>query len=173
MLPTELVAELPVAAAWLTWPDLTLGFANEHYRRLIGGIAGRGEPLEHVLPAMIGQDRPGRLRAVLTSGEPAWERGVPARPRDHASRPGQVRADVFCQPLRDAGGAVTGVLLLATEVMGDYRDQPDSRALSSELQAAELQAAEDRYRALFHTLPLGVIHYSADGLILEANAAAA
>jgi PAS domain S-box-containing protein len=173
MLPTELVAELPVAAAWLTWPDLTLGFANEHYRRLIGDIAGRGEPLEHVLPAMIGQDRPGRLRAVLSSGEPAWERGVPARPLDHASRPGQVRADVFCQPLRDAGGAVTGVLLLATEVMGEYRDQPDSRALSSELQAAELQAAEDRYRALFHTLPLGVIHYSADGLILEANAAAA
>ena len=44
MLPTELVAELPVAAAWLTWPDLTLGFANEHYRRLIGGLARRGDP---------------------------------------------------------------------------------------------------------------------------------
>jgi PAS domain-containing protein len=38
--------------------------------------------------------------------------------------------------------------------------------------AGELAAVRDRYRALFETLPFGVIRYSADGLILEANPAA-
>jgi len=47
---------------------------------------------------------------------------------------------------------------------------PDQRG--PEELAGELVAARDRYRALFETLPFGVIRYSADGLILEANPAA-
>ena len=57
MLPSELVAGLPAAAAWLTGPDLVLGFANERYQQLIGVGPGPGEPLERVLPAVAGQGR--------------------------------------------------------------------------------------------------------------------
>lgn len=165
MPPAELIAGWPAAAAWLTGPDLVLGFANERYQQLIGVRAGPGEPLETVVP---GQGRAGRLRAMLNAGEPVWERGVPTQAPDRPGRREQVLADVFCQPVRDAAGAVTGVLLLAAEVGREYRDGRDNRAL-----ATDLLAAEDRYQTLFHALPLGVIHYAADGLILEANTAAA
>ena len=36
----------------------------------------------------------------------------------------------------------------------------------------QLAAADERYRALFETMPLGVIHFSADGSIIGANPAA-
>ena len=58
-------------------------------------------------------------------------------------------------------------------VMPDGREPaewPDRRG-HGEL-AGQLAAVRDRYRALFETLPFGVIRYSADGLILEANPAA-
>ena len=35
----------------------------------------------------------------------------------------------------------------------------------------ELAAADERYRALFETMPLGVIHFSADGSIIGVNPA--
>jgi len=51
-----------------------------------------------------------------------------------------------------------------------HERDPDQRG--REELAGELAAVRDRYRALFETLPFGVIRYSADGLILEANPAA-
>ncbi len=51
-----------------------------------------------------------------------------------------------------------------------HERDPDQRG--PEELAEELTAVKDRYRALFETLPFGVIRYSADGLILEANPAA-
>ena len=38
--------------------------------------------------------------------------------------------------------------------------------------AGDLAASEERYRALFETMPLGVIHYNADGSVAGANPAA-
>lgn len=163
-LPPELLAGLPVAAAYLHGPDLVVGFANDRYQQLIGGPVAPGETLERLLPDAAAAARSGRLRAMLGSGEPSWERGMTVGVRDHGGQPVPVLADVFCQPVREAGGAVTGVLLLASEVTGEQREP---RALSE-----QLQAVEGQYRDLFRTLPLGVIHYSADGVVLEANAAA-
>jgi PAS domain S-box-containing protein len=51
-----------------------------------------------------------------------------------------------------------------------HERDPDQRG--REELAGELATVRDRYRALFETLPFGVIRYSADGLILEANPAA-
>jgi len=38
--------------------------------------------------------------------------------------------------------------------------------------ASSLPAAEERYRTLFETLPLGIVHYDADGSVIGANEAA-
>ena len=38
--------------------------------------------------------------------------------------------------------------------------------------ALDLAASEERYRALFETMPMGVVHYDADGSVIEANQAA-
>jgi serine phosphatase RsbU (regulator of sigma subunit) len=128
MLPTELVAELPVAAAWLTWPDLTLGFANEHYRRLIGGLAGRGEPavmtatsnaLARLLPDALATavyavlDLPARRLYYATAGH---------LPPAYVTPAGQVSY------LR-AAGTMLGVPGPATYVTGCRRLAPGSRLL--------------------------------------------
>ena len=69
-------------------------------------------------------------------------------------------------------GVVRGGIVGVT-AMPDGREPaewPDRRR--QEELAGQLAAVRDRYRALFETLPFGVIRYSADGLILEANPAA-
>src|SRR6201999_1858098 len=126
MLPTELVAELPVAAAWLTWPDLTLGFANEHYRRLIGGLARRGDPevmtatsnaLARLLPDALATavyavlDLPARRLYYATAGH---------LPPAYVTPAGQVSY------LR-AAGTMLGVPGPATYVTGCRRPAPRSR----------------------------------------------
>jgi PAS domain S-box-containing protein len=47
------------------------------------------------------------------------------------------------------------------------RLRPDQEAL-----AGDLAASEDRYRTLFETMPVGIVHYDADGSVIGANKAA-
>jgi PAS domain S-box-containing protein len=43
---------------------------------------------------------------------------------------------------------------------------------SLEALAGDLAASEERYRTLFETMPLGIVHYAADGSVIGANQAA-
>ena len=38
--------------------------------------------------------------------------------------------------------------------------------------AGDLAASEERYRTLFETMPMGIVHYDADGSVIGANEAA-
>jgi PAS domain S-box-containing protein len=134
-------------AALLTGPDLVVQAANDKYLAL----------------ADRAQDVVGLCRQVLESGESAWHHEL-ALPAGHRrGQPERVFLDALCQPVRDDSGTVTGVLFFGADVTAQVLERPGNE---------ELAAARDQYRTLFDALPFGVICYSADGLILQVNAAA-
>ncbi len=55
----------------------------------------------------------------------------------------------------------------SNDVTARVRDRSQLEAL-----AGDLAASEERYRTLFETMPLGIVHYDADGSIIGANWAA-
>ncbi|MGH3182996.1 MAG: PAS domain-containing protein, partial [Streptosporangiaceae bacterium] len=75
--------------------------------------------------------------------------------------------DYVYQPVRDTAGGVAGILLYAADVTAHVRDRRELEEV-----ADQLAAAEERYRALFETMPPGVVHYAAGGSVLGANPAA-
>ena len=63
---------------------------------------------------------------------------------------------------------------IVIEVTRRGKDVPaQSRGRDSlEALAGDLAASEERYRTLFETMPLGIVHYDADGSVIGANQAA-
>lgn len=166
-LTRELLSSLPGAVAYLAGPDLVVEFANEAYRRLVGGRDVVGRPAREALPecaAHVGAEILGQVRRT---GQPVNGRvnaGLASRPD---GEPEQVFADFVYRPVRDVRGAVSGVLLYAPDVTTQVRDRRRLETLTE-----ELAATEERYRTLFETMPQGVIHFSADGSVIGANPAA-
>ena len=152
--------------AYLSVPGLVIDFANEACLRLAGDRDLLGRPLHEALPELAEQGAARVIRRVVEAGRPV--RGSETRVR----LLGPVRAkerfvDYLYQPVRDADGDVTGILLYACDVTAHVRDRQRLEAV-----AARLGAAEGRLRTLFETMPPGVVHYSADGSVLSANPAA-
>jgi PAS domain S-box-containing protein len=163
----ELLTSLPAAVAYLAGPDLIVDFANDAYCRLAGHRDVVGLPLRQALPELAAQGRLELLERVMETGEPVrgTETGVWVQRRGGQAE--QLFVDFIYQPVRDAGGATAGVLLYAADVTAHVRDRERLEAL-----AADLTASEERYRALFETMPQGVVHYGADGSIIGVNPAA-
>jgi PAS domain-containing protein len=162
----ELLSSLPAAVAYLAGPDLVVEFANEAYRRLVGGRDVVGLPPQQALPELSGGACLEILAQVMEAGQPVGggENGVWV-PKD-GGQPEQFFADFEYRPVRDAYGAVAGVLLHAADVTAHVHDRRRLETLTE-----QLATTEERYRTLFETMPQGVIHYSADGSILGMNPA--
>jgi len=156
-------ADLPVAVALVTGPELVVQAANDKYLALAGCTELAGRSLPTALPEFGAQEIVGLFRQVLQSGEPTWRHELAAWTGHLRGRPERVVVDAFYQPVRDDSGMVTGVLFFGADVTAQVLDRQRKK---------ELAAVKDRYQALFDALPFGVIRYSADGLILEANSAA-
>jgi PAS domain S-box-containing protein len=160
----ELLTSLPAAVAYLSGPTLIIDFANEACFRLIGDRDLLGRPLDKAFPELA--DRMEILHQIMKTGEPV--RGSEAMVRlsrnDHAK---QLFLDYVCQPVRDADGDVTGILLYATDVTAHVQGR-----IELEETAAQLAVTEERLRGLFETMPQGVVYYAADGSVLGANPAA-
>jgi PAS domain S-box-containing protein len=162
-----LLASLPAAVAYLAGPELMVEFANDAARKLIGYRDVLGRPLRETVPEIAEQGVFGTLERVLRTGEPATGTEAEVRIRRHL-RTERRFVDYVQHPVRDASGAVAGVLLYATDVTTHVRDRRRLEALT-----AQLAASEERYRTLFETMPQGVMHYGADGSVIDVNAAAA
>jgi PAS domain-containing protein len=95
-------------------------------------------------------------------------RGSEAAVRIHRRGQAEQRyVDYAYQPVRGAEGDIAGVLLYAADVTAHVRDRHRLEEV-----AGELAEAEERLRALFETMPPGVVQFSADGSVLAANPAA-
>jgi PAS domain S-box-containing protein len=160
----ELLTSLPAAVAHLSGPDLIIDFANEACFRLIGDRDLLGRPLDKAFPELA--DRMDILHQIMKTGEPVHgsEATVRLSREEHAK---ELFLDYVCQPVRDADGDVTGILLYATDVTAHVQGR-----LELEETAAQLTVTEERLRGLFETMPQGVVHYAADGSVLGANPAA-
>jgi PAS domain S-box-containing protein len=161
-----LIASLPAAVAYLSGPDLVIDFANDACFELVGDRDLIGRPLCEALPELAEQGEVEILTRIMETGEPV--RGSEARVRIHRHGHAEQRfVDYVYQPVPGAGGDVAGVLLYAADVTAHVKDRHELEEL-----AARLAAAEERLRALFESMPTGVVHYGADGTVLGANPAA-
>ena len=162
----QLIGSLPAAVAYLSVPDLVIDFANDAFLRLVGSRDLAGRPLSEALPELAAQGQVERLARSMETGE--LVRGSKAEVWIHRRGQAERRfVDCVYQPVRDAGGGVTGILLFAADVSAHIRDQRELTEM-----AGQLAAAEERSRALFETMPPGVVYYAADGSVLSANPAA-
>lgn len=162
-----LLARLPAAVAYLSGPDLVIEFANDVCRDLAGERDLVGRPLREAIPEAAEAGRLAMLERILRTGETAQGRETEVRVLRHG-RAEHLFMDFCYQPVRDDAGTVTGILLYAADVTAHVRDRHRLEEL-----AAELTATQERYQTLFETMPLGVVHYHADGSIIAANPAAA
>lgn len=165
-LTRQLLRNLPTAVAYVAGPDLVFEFANEEYRRYVGGRDLIGRALREALPELP-RERLAAVARVARSGEPFQDRESEVWIRRHGEEPEQMFVDRVYQPVPDDAGGVAGVLICVNDVTAHVLDR---RRL--EILARRLAVSEERYRTLFEKLPHGVIHYNADGTILGANPAA-
>lgn len=162
----ELIASLPAAVAYLSGPDLIIDFANDACFTTVGDRDLLGRPLGEALPELAEQGEVETLTQILATGEPV--RGSEAAVMIYRHGQAEQRfVDYVYQPVRDIGGDVTGVLLYASDVTDHVKDRRELEAL-----AGRLAETEERLRALFETMPAGVVHYAADGSVTGTNPAA-
>ena len=156
----------PAAVAYLAGPDLVYEYANEEYRQLVGRRDLIGQPYREALPELSGQGRSDQLSELLASGQPWRGHEVEMQIRRDGALD-RVIVDYACQPVRDDHGAVIGLLIFVSDVTTDVLDRRGRATLT-----AELAASQERFRTLFETLPYGIVHYAADGLVIGMNQAA-
>ena len=165
-LTRDLLAHMPAAVAYVAGPDLVFEFANDEYRRVVGERELIGLPLREALPELAAE-RVAAVRRVALTGKQHRYRRHWSWVRKHGREPEQAFVDFVYQPVRDAAGIVTGVLLYASDVTDHVLEGRRLEALTE-----QPTATDERYRTLFETLPQGVVYYSADGAVLDANPAA-
>jgi PAS domain S-box-containing protein len=162
----EVLDSLPTSVAYLAGRDHVFEYINDRYRQLVGGRPLLGLPVRQALPELAGQGRFELLDKTMESGQPLRGQGAELWIRRYGQRPEQVFIDFAYQPVRDAGGGVAGLLCFAADVTASIRGGSGHEAVAAQA------VTQERYQTLFETLPQGVIHYAADGSILDANPAA-
>jgi serine phosphatase RsbU (regulator of sigma subunit)/anti-sigma regulatory factor (Ser/Thr protein kinase)/anti-anti-sigma regulatory factor len=123
--------QLPMSLMVLTGPDHRLVGTNAAYRALSGRSDVVGVPYAEAFPGREGRDLGEMLDRVYATGQPETARewrapaGVASGPGSTPGNAGRGRdhdlgdetyADFRVLPRRDAGGTVTGLLVMATDV---------------------------------------------------------
>lgn len=108
----ELFKQAPALMAVLRGAQHAFELANDHYMQTIGAREILGRSVREALPELEGQDFFERLDQVYQTGEPFIGTEVLVRFQRSAGQPLEARfLDFVYLPLRDANGAVSGILL--------------------------------------------------------------
>ncbi len=139
-----LFKQAPGFSCILSGPNHVFEFANDSYRRLVGGRDLIGKPVRQVAPEVEGQGYFELLDQVYRTGEPyrgletpLQLRRTPDGPLDH------LLIDFIYQPIIDSAGRVIGIFVDGFEVTERVRAQ------------AALRESEARYRTLFDSIDEG------------------
>ena len=123
-----------------------------------------GMPLDRIVGATAADLFPPEVARILEANDRyVLETGRPLSVEERVPRPGggERTVDTVKAPLRDASGAVIGLVGIA-------------RDLSARREAEEtLRRSESRYRSLFEDVPVGLYRTRPDGEILAVNQALA
>ena len=164
----ELFLQIPAGIAVLDGPDHVFELANPAYLGFVGDRAIVGKPILEAMPELRDQAFPTLLDQVYATGIPQFGSEAPAQLR---RGPGGGFEEAFFnfvyQPLRDASGLTTGVLIFAFEVTEQVNARRRVEHLADELRA-EHQRKDDFLAMLAHELrnPLAPISAAAEVLRL-------
>ena len=134
--------QLPILLAALDGPDHRLAAMNAAYRAFTGRSDVMGVPYRDAFPGLATRPLRDMLDRVYATGRPEtqteWRAQIESGPETPAGPGGlpEVYADFTVMPRRAAGGAVTGLLVIATDVTDRVARQ----------RGTEQRAAEQRER---------------------------
>ncbi len=157
----QMFEQAPTFMAILRGPDHRIERVNPGWVRLVGRDDVLGRPIREVLPDAAEQGFVDTLDAVFATGEPFEAHDMLYRMQVAPDAPVTTRyVDFVYQPLRDAGGAVSGIFVEGADVT--------ARVMAR--QAAEATATQ--FRALAEALPNQVWTATPDGALDWFNARA-
>ena len=148
----QLFEQAPSFMAMLRGPGHLIELANPGYLQLIGHREAIGRTVADALPDAAAQGYVSLLDQVYRSGEAFRATGAPY---DVQTEPGGVVRQRFLdfvfQPIRDAGGAVTGICVQGVDVTERTRSdhalrstEADLRALNADLERQVAERAHER-----------------------------
>ncbi|MBE3023207.1 hybrid sensor histidine kinase/response regulator [Janthinobacterium sp. BJB1] len=111
-----LFQQAPSFMALLRGPQHVFELANEHYLRLVGRDDLLGQPVEVALPEVKAQGFIDLLDQVYRSGVAYEGRQVRVDLQTADGQTGERHVDFVYQPIKDADGAVTGILVEGIDV---------------------------------------------------------
>ena len=157
----QMFEQSPTFIAMLRGRDHTYEMANPAYLRLIGFRPGIiGKPISDVLPELKGQGFFDLLDEVYGSGEPHVGFGTRVHISHQTGQPPEDRfVDFVYQPLKDAAGKVTGILVQGSDVTDRKRVE------------LALGDSEQRFRRVFEGASVGMIEIDSSWRILSSNPA--
>ncbi|MBN9522720.1 PAS domain S-box protein [bacterium] len=125
----------PSFMAVLRGPGHVFERVNDRYSQLVGGRAVVGRPVAEALPEVVPQGFVALLDRVYRTGEPHIGTGTRVLLAPGGGRPSEERyLDFVYQPLRDAGGAVTGILVQGIDQTDRRRAEAEVRERDERLQ---------------------------------------
>jgi PAS domain S-box-containing protein len=135
-----LFEQAPGIIAVLRGPDHVFELTNQSYLQLIGHRQIVGKSAREALPEVVGQGFFELLDRVYSTGEPFVGHALPVRLQREPNGPLEERyIDFVYQPIRDAGGGVSGIFVEGSDVT--LRKQ-----VEDELRAANRQ--KDQFLAM-------------------------
>ena len=164
---TRVLEQAPVAISVTRGAAHQFELANASYRRLLSGRELLGRPAREALAEMDAAVFT-RLDRVYATGEPFIGVEIPVRyDRDNSGALTEAYFNLVYQPLRDASGAVTGIVTVANEVT----DQVAARRAAERARASaeEANLAKSQFlRTVSHELrtPLNAIAGYADLVVM-------
>ena len=169
----EFLMQAPFPFVLLEGTEHRMTFINPPYLRIIGRFSPEsvlGKPIREALPELEGQPFYGLLDKVFRTGVPFIGIEVPARLQFEAdAEPRDCFFDFIYHPVRGLDGAVTGIMVQATEVT----EHVLSRAVS-EHREQRLYAQWAELEGFYKTTPWGIALLEAKTLrILRINEAQA
>ncbi|MGN6527866.1 MAG: ATP-binding protein [Burkholderiaceae bacterium] len=143
----DLFAKAPGFIAVLRGPAHVFEFANEAYRRLVGGRTLAGLPVREAFPDLAGQGFFELLDRVYATNERYVASQVEVRlDRGAGHDPAPRYLDFIYEPVVDEAGRVTGIFVEGHDMTEAHRAQAALRAAATRQE--RLVELDDRIRAL-------------------------
>ncbi len=150
----------PAFHAVVRGPEHVFEFANAAYERLVGHRPAYGQKVLDVLPEVAGQGFVELLDQVYRTGEPFVGNEVPIQLRAGSRGALEERHVNFVyQPMRQADGLVTGVLVSGVDVTAlvHAREAAQTARLDAERLAAERDVDRRQLLTVLEQSPLGIV----------------
>jgi len=167
----EIFTLAPAAIAVLEGPEHTFSYANPRYCELIGRWELIGKPLREAV-LEVEEKILVLLDAVYTTGEPFVGAEIPIR-LERGDEIYDALLNFSYVAIRDANGAITGIMVHAVDITDQVRARQRVEALAAENADlfAEAESARGRLAAVVEQMPTGVVIAEApSGRIVFGNA---